>query len=48
MAIPSLQLKTLVNKFDSSKGIDLEGMFRFLTEAHHKTGRDSVLALHTR
>jgi hypothetical protein len=48
VSFPSLLLKTLITKFDSTKGIDLEALFRFLIESHGRTGRDSVMAMHKR
>ena len=48
ITFPSLLLKTLITKFDSTKGIDLEALFRFLIESHARTGRDSVMATHKR
>ncbi|WAR31202.1 hypothetical protein MAR_033744, partial [Mya arenaria] len=48
VSIPGSLLKSLTVKFESKRGIDLEGMYRFLSEAHNNTGRDSVLARHTR
>ncbi|XP_045197699.2 echinoderm microtubule-associated protein-like 2 isoform X2 [Mercenaria mercenaria] len=48
VTLPSLLLKSLIAKFDSTKGIDLEALFRFLMESHGRTGRDSVMAMHKR
>jgi hypothetical protein len=48
VSFPSLLLKMLITKFDSTKGIDLEALFRFLIESHGRTGRDSVMAMHKR
>ena len=48
MTLTSTVIKRLAGRFEGKGGIDLEGMFRFLSEAHNKTGRDSVLAIHKR
>ena len=48
MTLTSTVMKRLAGRFEGKGGIDLEGMFRFLSEAHNKTGRDSVLAIHKR
>lgn len=38
----------LIDKFEDNRGIDCERLYRFLTDAHLKSGRDSVVALQTR
>ncbi|KAL4219403.1 hypothetical protein ACF0H5_021983 [Mactra antiquata] len=48
ISFPSVLQKALIAKFESSKGIDLEALFKFLKESHSRTGRDSVLAMHKR
>ncbi|KAK3609964.1 hypothetical protein CHS0354_011798 [Potamilus streckersoni] len=38
----------LIERYGDHKGIDFERLYKFMTEAHSKTGRDSVLAMRQR
>ncbi|XP_078329786.1 echinoderm microtubule-associated protein-like 4 [Crassostrea virginica] len=38
----------LIDRFEDNRGIDCERLYRFLTDAHMKSGRDSVMALQRR
>ncbi|XP_062585319.1 echinoderm microtubule-associated protein-like 2 [Saccostrea cucullata] len=46
--LPSRITQFLIDRFEDNRGIDCERLYRFLTEAHLKSGRDSVVALQRR
>ncbi|XP_033726226.1 echinoderm microtubule-associated protein-like 2 [Pecten maximus] len=41
-------IQLLLERFEDQHGVDFEKMYRYLTDAHTRSGRDSVLALQCR
>ncbi|XP_021366584.1 echinoderm microtubule-associated protein-like 1 [Mizuhopecten yessoensis] len=41
-------VQILLGRFEDQQGVDFEKMYRYMTEAHTRSGRDSVMALQSR